>query len=71
MWQSILETYWPFLLFIAIMLLASWPVYKHNRSAARKGKNPIIFNLSHRRNAFMKEPQPYTEDRKINRNWKP
>lgn len=71
MLTAILENYWPVLLFFAIILLTAWPVYRHNRDAARKGKNPINFNLSHRRNAFLKEPQPYTEDHKINHRWNP
>ena len=71
MLKAFLANNWHYLLFLAIILLAAWPVYKHNRNAARKGKNPFNFSLSHRRNAFLKEPQPYTEDRKINRNWKP
>ena len=66
-----LKDNWHYLLIFAIILPASWSVYKHNRDAAHKGKNPINFNLSHRRNAFIKEPQPYTEGRKINRHWKP
>ena len=72
MWQSILEAYWPFLLFIVIMLLASWSNHRHNRDAARKGQNPRSLNLHFGRNAFRKEPeQPYTEDRRITRYWKP
>ena len=71
MWHNILENNWHYLLFLVIILLTAWPVYKHNRDAVRKGKNPVNFNLSHRRNAFLKEPQPYTDDRKINRNWEP
>ena len=71
MLKAFLENYWHYLLFFAIILLAACPIYKYNRNAARKGKNPINFNLSHRRNAFLKEPQPYTEDRKINRRWEP
>lgn len=71
MWQNILDNNWHYLVFFAIILLAAWPVYKHNRDAARKGRNPINFTLSHRHNDFLKEPQPYTEDRKINRNWEP
>jgi len=72
MWQSILETYWPFLLFFVIMLLASWSNHRHNRDAARKGQNPRSLDLSFGRNPFRKKPeQPYAEDRKINRHWKP
>lgn len=71
MLKTFLENNWHYLLFFAIILLAAWPAYKHNRDAARKGKNPINFNLSHKRNAFFKKPQPYTEDRRINRRWEP
>ena len=71
MLKAFLQSYWPFLVFFTIIAAASWPIHKHNRDAARKGENPVNFNLSHRRNAFLKEPQPYTDDRKINRNWEP
>ena len=71
MLKSFVTNYWPILLVCAIPLLAAWPIRKYNRNAARKGKNPINLHLTHRRNAFLKEPQPYTDDRRINRHWKP
>ena len=72
MWQDMLETCWPFLLLAAILALAAWLNSRHNRTAARKGQNPRRLRLGFGRNPFRKEPeQPYTADRKINRNWKP
>lgn len=72
MLKSFFAIYWPYLLFTVVMLLAYWSNRRHNRDAARKGQNPRSFNFSFGRNFFRKEPeQPYTEDRRINRNWKP
>ena len=71
MLKTLWEMYWPYALFFAIMALASWSNHRHNRNAARKGENPRSLHFSFRRNSFRKEPeQPYTEDRRINRNWK-
>jgi len=72
MLKTLWEMYWPYALFFAIMALASWSNHRHNRNAARKGENPRSLHFSFGRNFFRKEPeQPYTEDRRINRNWNP
>ena len=72
MLQAFWETYWPYLLFFAIMALSAWSNHKHNRDAARKGKNPRSIHFSFGRNPFRKQPEePYTDDRRINRNWEP
>ena len=72
MLKTLWEMYWPYALFFAIIALASWSNHRHNRNAARKGENPRSLHFSFGRNSFRKEPeQPYTEDRRINRNWKP
>ncbi len=70
MLKTLWVNYWPYLLISAIMLLACWSNHKHNQDAARKGENPRHFIISFGRSSFRKEPeQPYTDDRKINRNW--
>ena len=72
MWTTMLETCWPFLVILVVLAVVVWFNSRHNRDAARKGQNPRSLNLRFGRNAFRKDPEmPYTEDRKINRYWKP
>ena len=72
MLKAFIKVCWPYLLFFAIMALSAWSNHRHNRDAARKGQNPRNIHFSFGHNPFHKEPeQPYTEDRKINRSWKP
>ena len=72
MLKTLWQNGWPYLVLAAIMVLAAWLTSKHNRTTVRKGENPHRFSISFGRNSFRKDPeQPYTGDRKINRNWKP
>ena len=57
MLKAFFANYWPFLVFFAIMALASWSNHRHNRTAARKGENPRSINLRFGRNSFRKEPE--------------
>ena len=63
---------WPLLVITVIIVLSAWSIHRHNREAARKGQNPLSFRTGFGRKSFHNDPaRPYTEDRRINRNWKP
>ena len=64
---------WPavvgFLVLVFIICLAA---HRQNRDAEKQGgRNPVQFRFRFGRNSFEKAPEElYTQDRKINREWK-
>ena len=57
---------------LVIVLLVYIAARKQNREAEKQGgRNPVRFRIGFYKKPFQKEPEElYTEDRKINRDWK-